>query len=308
MGAPVDYETVKSVGRMIASSELFGKMSASAGEVLGLAVVRNGLDVVKFSLEFDYMNKKFSMKSQTMLSRLVEAGGSYEILERTSEVAAIRVSLDGRTFTERLTWEEAQEEPFVYAGKDSDNAAILASGDRSTLRISSNYATPRRRSQHLWARVVSDSIRVIGPHLLAGAYTPEEVSGFTGQPATESEAYEEPEATSEVAAKPEPPKVEPAKTPVSGEALPREPVPDQPCSTETADAVRAAIKEFGQREGTEALQKLMLRLEERGVKNAAQLQHQYATQLLIVLNSKDKSLLKPFFTEVFPVPSSESAA
>lgn len=303
----VDLDSVRSLGKTIASSELFGKMTAAAGEIVALSVVRNGLDIVKFSQEFDYMNKKFSMKSQTMLARLVDAGGSYQIIERTSEAAEITVSLDGRLFTERLTWEEAKLEPFVYAGKDSDNAALLLAGNTDELRVSSNYATPRRRSQHLWARVVSDSIRVVAPHLLAGAYTPEEVSGFTGQPSTDAAAYVEepqPEVVKQVVS--EPP-AEKQAVPASGEAMPREPVPEQPCSTEMADAIRAAIKEFGQREGTEALQKLMLRLEERGVKNAAQLQHQYAKQLLIVLNSTDKSLLKPFFTEVYPAPSVEQA-
>ena len=169
MGKPIDMELIRSLGKSIAGSEMFGKMSASAGEVLAVSVLRNGLDVVKFSQDFDYMHKKFSMKSQTMLARLIAAGGTFQILERTAEAAEIVASIDGREVQERFTWLEAQDEPFVYDGKPSDVVPKLVNGQRDELKLASNYATPRRRGQHLWARVVSDSIRTIAPNLLAGS-------------------------------------------------------------------------------------------------------------------------------------------
>lgn len=127
------------------------------------------------------MNNRLSLKSDAMLARLVKDGGSYEVVEHSSERCAIKITYQNRVYQGEITWEEAQLEPFVYSGKTSDVLEKLPDPEkRKKLQLSQNYATPRRRMQHLWARVVSDTVRVIAPNLVSGTYTPEEVADFSG--------------------------------------------------------------------------------------------------------------------------------
>lgn len=100
-----------------------------------------------------------------------------KLLEKTPEKASVLL-IDGEDemqFT--LTWEDAQREPWVYEGKESDNVAILAKG-QTPPRIKAKYATPRSRAIMLYARCVSDAIRTTRPEVTKGRYTPEEIEDF----------------------------------------------------------------------------------------------------------------------------------
>lgn len=108
------------------------------------------------------------MRSDAMLAGLVEAGGRYKVVQRDSDAAKIEITIAGQTQAFALTWQEAQEEPFTK-GKGG--------------KIKDNWATPRSRMQMLWARVVSDGVRVMAPQVVCGGYTPEEISDFDELPA-----------------------------------------------------------------------------------------------------------------------------
>ena len=99
---------------------------------------------------------------------------------RTPEEAAIELTCDGEVNVFRLTWQEALAEPFVYEGKEGDIVAKLLNGKTQDLRIKAKYATPRSRMQMLWARLISDSIRIVAPEIITGVYVPEEVDDFAG--------------------------------------------------------------------------------------------------------------------------------
>jgi len=172
-------EVVERIGKDIASSQMFSCKNEAQGRVIALSCLTTGRDILSVPEEYHLMNNKLSLQSVAMLGRLVKAGGSFKVLAHSPEKAEIEISYKGETFRERITWEEAQEEPFVYAGKQKEITDML-SGDRTKLVLSGNYATPRRRMQHLWARVVSDAVRVRAPDLVCGVYTPEEVADFSG--------------------------------------------------------------------------------------------------------------------------------
>lgn len=174
-------ETVKNIGDDIARSGMFTCKNEHQGRVIALSCLTTGRDILSVPEEYHLMNNRLSLKADAMLARLVKDGGEYEIIEHSPERCAIKLKYKGRVFEEELTWQQAQEEPFVYAGKPSDILEKLADpAKRQSLSLSANYATPRRRMQHLWARVVSDSVRVIAPNLITGTYTPEEVADFSG--------------------------------------------------------------------------------------------------------------------------------
>jgi lambda repressor-like predicted transcriptional regulator len=111
-----------------------------------------------------------------MLAKLHERGGSHRIISRTPELAKVEITLKGQVYEFSLSWDEAQKEPFPYAGKESDVVAMLLAG--KTPKLKPKYATPRSRAQMMWARVVSDGVRSVDPGVCAGTYTPEEVSDF----------------------------------------------------------------------------------------------------------------------------------
>lgn len=173
---PDPIAAIETIGREIAKSGMFGSdMTESQGKVLALHCFATNRDPLSIVESYHIMHGKITLKSEEMLARLVDDGGQYEIVEHSPEAAEIVLKYRGRTFRERFTWEEAKLEPFIYTGKPKDIMPMLLAGQYDKLTVSTNYATPRRRMQHLWARVVSDSVRVIAPNLLRGKYTPEEM-------------------------------------------------------------------------------------------------------------------------------------
>lgn len=172
---------IKEMGKSIAQSGMFGCDVPQQGEVLAMACLARRLDPMSIPQEYHLMHGRLVLRADAMLGRLSRAGGSYQIINHTPDVAEIEVEYLGRKYRERLTWAEAQLEPFVYDGKPKDIMPLLLTEEgRKKLKMSTNYATPRRRMQHLWARVCSDAVRVVAPDLVTGNYTPEEATEFTG--------------------------------------------------------------------------------------------------------------------------------
>lgn len=173
---------IKEMGATIAKSQMFGCESESQGQVFAMACLSQKCDPLTLPQTYHLMHGRLVMRADAMLGRLSAAGGEYTVVSHTPDVAEIIVEFKGRKYRERLTWDDAKQEPFVYSGKPADIMPALLAGDYSKLKLSTNYATPRRRSQHLWARVVSDAVRVIAPELVTGAYSPEEMVEVLGKP------------------------------------------------------------------------------------------------------------------------------
>lgn len=169
---------VKSLGNDIAKSQMFGCESVSQGNILALACVVSGRDPLSLPMEYHLMKGKLTLRADAMLGRLSSSGGKYEIIEHSPNAAEVRMEFKGRKFHQRFTWEEAQQEPFVYEGKGI--VKLLKEGRREQLVLKDNYATPRRRMQQMWCRVVSDGVRVVAPELVTGVYTGEETADYTG--------------------------------------------------------------------------------------------------------------------------------
>ena len=108
------------------------------------------------------------MRADAMLGRFNAAGGKHKLISRTSELAEVELTKDGETQRFALSWVDAQKEPFTR-GKDGG--------------IKDNYATPLKRKQMLWARVVSDGVRAMDPGIVCGADTPEELDDESTVPA-----------------------------------------------------------------------------------------------------------------------------
>lgn len=166
-------------GKAIMHSEMFGAKSASQGMVLAMECAARRLPPMMLAERYHIIHGKLSMKADAILADFrTKCGGSHKILKRDGDEACVELILNGHGQTFSLTWTDAMNEPFVYEGKESVVVAKLVKGETRSLTVKAKYRTPRSRTQMLWARVVSDAVRAMAPEVLAGHYTPEEISDF----------------------------------------------------------------------------------------------------------------------------------
>lgn len=168
---------VKSMGRSIALSKMFGVDTEAQGEILALECLSRRQPPLRLAERYHFIFGRLSMKAEAMLADFRQKmGGEYDELERSSEAAEILLKLNGKERRYRLTWEEAQKEPFVYEGKEGEVLKVLAAGKKPPIK--SKYQTPRARMQMLWSRVVSDGVGAMAPEIKSGACTPDEIEDF----------------------------------------------------------------------------------------------------------------------------------
>ena len=168
-------EFIKQLGISILHSEMFGCTNASQGAVLALECMARKTPPMQLAERYHIIHGRLSMRADAMLADFRERGGTHKIVERTADAAEVELTSSGESQRFRLTWIDAQQEPFVYVGKESAIVDKLASGRTNDLMVKPKYRTPRSRSQMLWARVVSDGVRAMCPEVVAGYYTPEEM-------------------------------------------------------------------------------------------------------------------------------------
>lgn len=151
-------------GTIIGQSGMLGARNPAEGFVIAATCHQKKISLLDFAETYHVINGKPAMRADAMLARFVELGGEFVVVERTAERAEIRVNFKKACAEFSLSWDEAQDEPFV---RDKNGG------------LKDNYATARSRMQMLWARVVSDAVRTVCPLANRGSYTPEEVSDFS---------------------------------------------------------------------------------------------------------------------------------
>ena len=161
---------VATAGQLIAQSGMLGARNPAEGFLIAATCIQEGMSFLKFGEKYNIISGRISIKAEAMLSKLLELGGEYKILSRDPEKAGIWLKYKSAEFTSTLTWAEAQNESYTR-GKDGKT-------------LKDNWSTPRRRMQMLWARAVSDGVRVVCPLATQGTYTPEEVQDFDDRPAS----------------------------------------------------------------------------------------------------------------------------
>ncbi len=183
--APLPVASVtdmEKMGVLLAQSNLFGKRNPAEGFAIVGMCQQQRMSWMQFMQTFHLINGVVSKRTDAMLADLRRSGGRHKCVMRTPERAeAVFTNCDGDTYTSVVTWEECLAEPFVYIGKESDVIAALARGQKPPLKP--KYSTPRARMQMLWARCVSDGVRVVAPECVQGCYTPEETEDFAAAPA-----------------------------------------------------------------------------------------------------------------------------
>lgn len=166
---PAVIQYIEYMGPIIAQSKMAGCDNVAQGKVLASMQVMRGIPLDEIIKTYHFIEGKLSMRSEAMLHKFRDQyGGKHVILRRDPEVVAIRLTDRHGVTTERsLSWEEIKDEPFTQKPKSKGGG------------LKDNYATPHKRMQMMWARLVSDTVRAVEPGVVAGTYTPEEIGDFS---------------------------------------------------------------------------------------------------------------------------------
>ena len=173
---------LEKLGTVLAQSKLFGANNPAEGLAIVAMCQQKRISWMDFMQNFHMIQGRIAKKTDAILADFHRMGGKHEIISRTPEVAEAKFTLGKATYESKVSWEDCKLEPFVYNGKESDILAIMDRGDTSRLVVKAKYRTPRSRMQMLWARCVSDGVRVVSPECVQGIYTPEETEDFTEAP------------------------------------------------------------------------------------------------------------------------------
>lgn len=162
MGNPI--EAAEQLGISLYKSAMLGIGTKEAGTVVALTCITEGISPIEFVKRYHIIENKPSMKADYMVAEFQRLGGKIKIVQRDSEGAAADFIWAGETQRFAIDWKIIQQESFCWK-KDGKT-------------LTPRYAAPFSRTQQLWARLVSDSIRAICPQVNSGSYTPEETVDY----------------------------------------------------------------------------------------------------------------------------------
>ena len=218
-----NVQELQFLGTVLSQSQLFGANNPAEGLAIVAMCHQKRISWMDFMQNFHMIKGRVSKKTDAILADFHRLGGSHEIIDRSDTKAEAKFILGKNKYPSKITWEDCQNEPFIYEGKESDVVAQIEAGNKDKLRMKPKYRTPRARMQMLWARCVSDGVRAVAPECVQGIYTPEEVEDFTDE--TNNTPVEQPiqvqgtVSPSPVAAAPAPAAAAPAAAPAAANSI-----------------------------------------------------------------------------------------
>jgi len=155
-------DAVKTLGDWLAHSGLFGLTKPEQGYVLALECISSRQTPLTWKKSNHVINGQIAMKSEAMLSGLMDAGWDVDWVQFDSQAAAADFSKGQKKVRISFTTEDAKLAGLLPAKPGSGWAKFPAA--------------------MLRARLVSLATRMLDPRITQGRYTPEEVADFSGSP------------------------------------------------------------------------------------------------------------------------------
>lgn len=171
------------MGEMIARTKLFGSINPADGYLLATISYQTDTPINELAQIYNMVHGRLAKKPDAILADLLLLGGDYKILERSKDRAKIEFTCGDRSYISDVDFEKLKSEPVIYDGKESDIVKLINAGQFNKLSVKPKYSTERSRMQMIWARCVSDGVRVVCPGACKGIYTPEETSDFAEETA-----------------------------------------------------------------------------------------------------------------------------
>ena len=158
MKIPVSIDELKELGKVIATSGLFGCENVEQGVAIAMICYSEDISLLEYDSKYNLVNGKIAIRTAAMLANFQEYGGKVEIHERSRERASATFKYDGIVLKDELSFETVKDMDFTKTKKGETKSTWL------------NFP-----HSMLWARLCSDCIRAICPRALRGMYVPEEV-------------------------------------------------------------------------------------------------------------------------------------
>ena len=157
-------DDVAAIGHAMAASGMFGLKNDSQGMVLAMTCIGEGMTPVAFKRKYHvHEDGTLSMRADAMAAGFRARGGRYTIREHSTKRAAALFEFEGNKVEAEFTIADAERHGYTKTGKGE---------------IKINWA--KHPENMLWARLISENVRVLTPEVCAGVYTPEEVVEFPG--------------------------------------------------------------------------------------------------------------------------------
>lgn len=155
-------QAIEKMGEMIWGSGMFGCVKPEQGMVLAMQCLAEGKPPLELAKTYHIVEGKLTMRADAMLGRYLTTGGKVKWLVRSDKEVKAIWSKDGNDIEISTTIEEFK----------NNGIAMSKSGG-----LKDNWR--KFPKQMLTARNVSEAVRLLAPQIIAGIYTPEEVSDFT---------------------------------------------------------------------------------------------------------------------------------
>jgi len=156
----IPYGDVEKMAIAISKSKMFGFNTPESALAIMLVAQSQGLHPVQAMADYHNIQNKPSLKTDAMLARFQQKGGSVEWITHTDQEVKARFS-HPQGGTLELSWTMAMAKAAGLSHKDN-----WKQYPRAMLR----------------ARVISEGVRAIYPAVLGGMYAPEEVADFDAKP------------------------------------------------------------------------------------------------------------------------------
>jgi len=160
--SPMD--AVKTMGDWIAHSGMFGCVKPEQGYVLALECIASRMTPLSWKRENHLINGNITMKSESMLSGLMNAGWDIDWIQFDTVAAIADFTKGGKKLRISFTADDAKQAGLIPAKAGS--------------------GWEKFRAEMLRARLISKATRMLDPRITQGRYTPEEVADFSVTPST----------------------------------------------------------------------------------------------------------------------------
>jgi len=158
--SPMD--AVKTMGDWIAHSGMFGATKPEQGYILALECIASRMTPLSWKRENHLINGNITMKSESMLSGLMNAGWDIDWVQFDIQAAIADFSKGAKKVRVSFTADDAKQAGLIPAKPGSGWAKFPA--------------------EMLRARLISKATRMLDPRITQGRYTPEEVADFSATP------------------------------------------------------------------------------------------------------------------------------
>lgn len=152
---------IKEIGEMIFRSGMFGCSKPEQGQILALECAARKQAPLTIKKSHYIVEGNLTMRADAMLAEFRVRGGKCKWKQWDSQAAVADFTWEGDTYAMSFTI------------KDATERNLLKSHDGKL-----KYNWINSRPHMLRARLITDTLRMIAPEIVAGMYTPDEVSDF----------------------------------------------------------------------------------------------------------------------------------